>query len=148
MCPVSCVTCHVSHVTCHMSCVTCHMSQFLIFFFFFGQIGEAYRWRVRYQRGLPRLVFWPYPMVKMSLSWVLGKRITYWRVLGKLVKSLWGSCWNASHTGVLGETRSISLGVLRNCVTYWGSWGNLPYLSWGIREMRLILGVLGKPVTY
>ena len=35
------VTCHVSHVT---------------FFLFFLQSGEAYRWRVCYQRGLPRLV--------------------------------------------------------------------------------------------
>ena len=79
MCPVSRVTCHVSRVTCHVSHVTCHMSHvtchflfyiifFLIFFFiyffiyflilfFFGQSGEAYRWRVSYQRGLPRLVY-------------------------------------------------------------------------------------------
>ena len=41
------VMCHVSHVTCHMSCVT---------FFFFEQSGEAYRWRVCYQRAPPRLV--------------------------------------------------------------------------------------------
>ena len=45
---VSRVMCHMSHVMCHMSRVMCH--------FFFGQIGEAYRWRVCYQRGLPRLV--------------------------------------------------------------------------------------------
>ena len=32
---VSCVTCHMSNVMCHMSCV----------------IGEAYQWRVCYQRG-------------------------------------------------------------------------------------------------
>ena len=31
-----------------MSCVTSHV---------FGQSGEAYRWRVCYQRGLPCLVF-------------------------------------------------------------------------------------------
>ena len=45
--------------TCHMSRVTCHMSHFFISIFsllFFGQSGEAYRWRVCYQRGLPRLV--------------------------------------------------------------------------------------------
>ena len=46
------------HVMCHMSLVTCHMSQFFFFFFsFFGQIGEAYQWRVCYQRALPCLVF-------------------------------------------------------------------------------------------
>ena len=52
------VTCHVSCVTtCHVSCVTCHMSHVIfIFIFFLGQSGEVYRWRVCYQRGLPRLV--------------------------------------------------------------------------------------------
>ena len=49
MCHVSRVTCNVSRVTCHMSCVTCHI-------FFFLQSGEAYLWRVCYQRGQPRLV--------------------------------------------------------------------------------------------
>ena len=51
----------MSHVLCHVSCVTCHMSHVTcnFFFFFFWQSGEAYRWRVCYQRGLPRLVFSP-----------------------------------------------------------------------------------------
>ena len=40
---MSCVTCHVSHVKCHI--------------FLGGQSGEAYWWRVCYQRGLPRLVY-------------------------------------------------------------------------------------------
>ena len=53
-CQVSRVTCHVSHVMCHVSLVTCHMSHVTLFFF--GQSGEAYCWRVCYQRGLPRLV--------------------------------------------------------------------------------------------
>ena len=44
----------MSRVTCHVSRVTCHMS---LFSFSFGQSGEAYWWRVCYQRGLPRLVF-------------------------------------------------------------------------------------------
>ena len=35
--------CHVLHVT----------------FFFVAQSGEAYRWSICYQRGLPRLVFIP-----------------------------------------------------------------------------------------
>ena len=50
------VTCQVSHVKCHMSRVTCHMWRF--FFFFFWQSGGASRWRVCYQRGLPRLVIY------------------------------------------------------------------------------------------
>ena len=40
----------MSHVTCHVSRVT------IFFFIFFLQSGEAYLWRVCYQRGLPRLV--------------------------------------------------------------------------------------------
>ena len=47
------VMCRMSRVMCHMSHVTCH----LFIYLFFGQTGEAYRWRVCYQRGLPRLVF-------------------------------------------------------------------------------------------
>ena len=51
------VMCHLSRVTCHMSRVACQVSQvIIILIFFFGQSGEAYRWRVCYQRGLPRLV--------------------------------------------------------------------------------------------
>ena len=65
-CHMSCVTYHLSHitcplspVTCHVSYVMCHMLQYFLFFFsyFFGQSGEASRWRVCYQRGLPRLVY-------------------------------------------------------------------------------------------
>ena len=48
--------CHMSRVKCHMSHLTCHNFLFL-FLFFFGQSGEAYRWRVCYQRGVPCLVF-------------------------------------------------------------------------------------------
>ena len=55
MCNVSRVTYHLSPVTCHVSRVTFHMS-----FFYpekkIGQSGEASRWRVCYQQGLPRLV--------------------------------------------------------------------------------------------
>ena len=56
MCHISCVTFHVSHFMCHISCVTFHLSQVTCNFFsflFFGQSGEAYLWRVCYQRGLP-----------------------------------------------------------------------------------------------
>ena len=45
--------CHMSRFTCHMSRVTCHVSHVTFFFFF---CGEAYRWRICYQRDLPRLV--------------------------------------------------------------------------------------------
>ena len=47
------VTYHVSRVMCHVSRVTCHMSHIYIFFL---QSGEISRWRLCYQRGLPRLV--------------------------------------------------------------------------------------------
>ena len=55
---------------CHVSCVTCHVSQFfsLFFYFFFGQCGEAYRWRVCYQRGLPRLVFYESGILTMNIN--------------------------------------------------------------------------------
>ena len=53
------VTYHVSHVTCHVSHVMCHMSQLLLLLYiFFKQSVEVYRWRVCYQRGLPRLVLY------------------------------------------------------------------------------------------
>ena len=45
----------MSRVMCHVSRVTCHVSH--VIFLFYGQRGEAYRWRVCYQRGLPRLVY-------------------------------------------------------------------------------------------
>ena len=47
-------TCHMSSVTFHMSHVTCHVLH--VTFKEKIQSGEAYRWRVCYQRGLPRLV--------------------------------------------------------------------------------------------
>ena len=53
-----------------MSHVICHMS-----YFFFGPSGEAYLWRVCYQQGLPRLVFFrsghPYKI------WKLRKRFFF-----------------------------------------------------------------------
>ena len=64
-------TCHLSHVMCHVSCVTCHMSHvtchiifILFYFYFFLQSGEAYQWRVGYQRGLPRLVLFYFNISK------------------------------------------------------------------------------------
>ena len=52
--PAKHVMCHVLNVTCHKSHVTMY---YYYFFFFFRQSGEAYWWRVSYQRGLPRLVY-------------------------------------------------------------------------------------------
>jgi hypothetical protein len=43
-----------------MSGVMCHKSRdriFFVFFLYILQSGGASRWRVFYQRGLPRLVF-------------------------------------------------------------------------------------------
>ena len=48
------------HVTCHMLLVTCHMSSVKCNFFLllFRQSGDAYWWRVCYQQGLSRLVYY------------------------------------------------------------------------------------------
>ena len=46
-------TFHMSPVRCHMSHVMCNMSHF------FYKGCEAYQWGVCYQRGPPRLVFFP-----------------------------------------------------------------------------------------
>ena len=56
--------CHVSRVTCHLSHVTCQVSnkkkitnlKKWNFQNKIGKSGGAFRWRVCYQRGLPRLV--------------------------------------------------------------------------------------------
>ena len=81
------VTCHVPSVACHMSHITCHMSQFFLFFlcvfffFFFGQSGEANRWRVCFQLGLPRQVYdWKHhlqPLGRGSALNIFPQRITY-----------------------------------------------------------------------
>ena len=55
MCHMSHVRCHLSHVRCQVPGVTCHVSVFFVFFW--GKSGGASRWRVCYQRGLPRLVW-------------------------------------------------------------------------------------------
>ena len=49
-------TWHMSSVMCRMSFVTCNFFLFL----FYWQSGEAYWWRVCYQRGLHRLVFFSF----------------------------------------------------------------------------------------
>ena len=57
-CYVSCVRCHVSGVTCHLSFFSSSS---------FGQSGWASRWRVCYQRGLPRLWLGCYSVVYIGL---------------------------------------------------------------------------------
>ena len=68
-CHMSCVTFHMSHVMCHISCVICTFSHFLLNFF--GQSFEASRWRVCYQRGLLRLVFFYHISTKCILALVV-----------------------------------------------------------------------------
>ena len=81
---VSCVTCHVSHVTCHVSCVTCHLYHVTCHFFSItkkiGQCGGASRWKVCYQRGLPRLV-----QKLEQFCWIVG-----FFLLDKVVKLVGG----------------------------------------------------------
>ena len=74
-CQVSGVRCQVLRVRCHVSGVTCHFFSSIFFWTtWWGysvegllstgptpsslQSDEASRWRVCYQRGLPRLVYW------------------------------------------------------------------------------------------
>ena len=49
-----------------MSEVTCHMSS--VKKIFIGQSGETSRWRVCYQRGLPRLVLFDHTVAVVSSS--------------------------------------------------------------------------------
>ena len=65
MSPVTCV----SRVTCHTyTCYMSHVIFFIFILFFSGQSGEAYRWRVYYQQGLPRLVFLMFSKLFLSFS--------------------------------------------------------------------------------
>ena len=52
------VMCHMSYGMCQVAKVMCHnFFSYFNFLFIFLQSGGASRWRVCYQRGLPRLVF-------------------------------------------------------------------------------------------
>ena len=68
---------HVSHVTCHMSGVTLHVSL---------QRGGASWWRVCYQRGLPRLVYFPLLFHSYMFKSIVnstnnpGRQKLYWAV--------------------------------------------------------------------
>ena len=64
------VTRHVSHVTCHVSHVIIFSSSFS------GQSGEAYRWRVCYQRGLPRLVLISVDKLNFYGFWPVGPQFS------------------------------------------------------------------------
>ena len=74
---MSYVMCHVTRQVSH---VMCHMSH--VIFFFFRQSGEAYRWRVCYQRGLPRLVTQGIPIagkvIHSKLAWVRLPCLVSW----------------------------------------------------------------------
>ena len=90
MCHVSCVMCHVSHVTCHVSPVTCHIFNPTTKFYTtkkVGQSGGASRWRVCYQRGLPRLVY--ERGVDYSKSSKLMKHISKHRVKPPYPRRVW-----------------------------------------------------------
>ena len=69
-----------------MSRVTCHIFFLLFFLSFLRQGGEAYRWRVCYQRGLPRLVC-PYNQ-KLDGVGLIGNR-PYPDYLNSFVKKKW-----------------------------------------------------------
>ena len=66
--------CHMSHVTCHVSPVKkyiFHFSFLIILQKKNGKSGGARRWRVCYQRGLPRLVTLPLLTVNIALNALL-----------------------------------------------------------------------------
>ena len=87
------VTCHVSRVMYHMSHVACHMSY--VFFLFVGLSGGGSRWRVCYQRGLPRVVYnygWPKQLCQPQ------------HILDKILES----CQSASH-GALSPAAEVDL---------------------------------------
>ena len=66
ICQVSGVRCQVSGVRCQVSGVRCQVSGvIIIIFFFFSQCGGTSRWRVCYQRVLPRLVPTPQRLQNM-----------------------------------------------------------------------------------
>ena len=109
MCHVSCVTFHVSRVICHMSHVTCHIFYFI---FFFGQSGEAYRWRVCYQRGLPRLVFW--------LNW--PQRIN--------IFILYEGRENYKITKMLIIKLPMAIIIVAIMASKWPFWPKWPFLQW------------------
>ena len=90
---VSCVTCHMSLVTCHLSPVTCQKKMTIFIWkkkikkyiyilsskLFFFKWGGASRWRVCYQRGLPRLVYkciHRHIVKKWQCGWVLQRDST------------------------------------------------------------------------
>ena len=73
-CHMSGVRCHVSYVRCHVSGVTCQVSCVTFFYFFVWQSGEASRWRVCYQRGLPRLVYITFGI--QNVYFITGKAIS------------------------------------------------------------------------
>ena len=62
----------MSGVTCQVSPVTCQVSNVILFSSSFWQIGEACRWRVCYQRGLPHLVNIP------GVAGLFYKQLHHW----------------------------------------------------------------------
>ena len=94
------VTCHVSPVTFHMSRVTCHMSLVTCNFFFLP-IGESYRWRVCFQRGLLCLVFINSSLHELSY-FVKGEAVLKCAVVGVFLHDIlgYGGIFQSLHQGV------------------------------------------------
>ena len=74
---MSCVTCQLSHVTRHLSTVSCKKKRIFSSFILkkIGQSGGSGRWRVCYQRGLPRLVF--FKLLVFFCSCLVSIKIAY-----------------------------------------------------------------------
>ena len=113
--PPQCVMCHVSDVTCHVSHVTCHL-----FFFFFWQSGDAFRWKVCYQQGLPRLVYMTRDGHMTCDTWnmtnaMLQVKCDIWRV----------TCdtqWVVKDVSKFPDHSFTSFGVMMSCDTWHMIW--------------------------
>ena len=101
------------HVMCHVSCVTCHVSHVTIFW----TSGEAYRWIVCYQRGLPCLVSLLMRFFGQFENHLLGYMLVLFHVIegiGLIGVGLWStlkgaslSCNFESNSAILNKDLSV-----------------------------------------
>ena len=137
---------------CHMTCVTCHN-------FFVGQSGEANRWRVCFQRGLPRPVYSLHSYSSTVLQWVALQyhwvELHWTRWIINLL--LWFWQFKYKTVSILDTKESITWPFLReNLVPLWLKWLNIGMYhklcskSGGIKQASIIKHVtdLGPSICW